>query len=51
MHDFWWNYNGWARCECGEYLCVVGRKLEPMARAVADSALDTHRMTSSGDPS
>ena len=47
MHNYWWNYNGWARCECGEYLCVVGRKIEPTARAVADSALDTHCMTGS----
>ncbi len=48
MHGFWWNDSGWARCECGEYLCVVGRSLDPVAVAVADGALITHR---SGDPS
>lgn len=47
-HRFWWNYNGWARCECGEYLCVVGRSIDPVAAKVADGALVAH---SSGDPS
>ncbi|MBD3752735.1 MAG: hypothetical protein IE935_09980 [Micrococcales bacterium] len=45
MHDFWWNDDGWARCVCGEYLCVVGRQFDPVAAGVADWARDTHRTT------
>jgi hypothetical protein len=42
MHDYWWRDASWARCKCGEYLCVVGQSPTARAESVADAALMTH---------